>query len=82
MALSVMQMEMSIQEMICAITINGAAALDLSDKVGTLEEGKVADIVIFDCPSFVHLVYHLGINQVSQVIKNGKTIYSIEREVA
>lgn len=82
MALSVMQMEMSIQEMICAITLNGAAALDVSPSKGTLEVGKQADVVLFDCPSFIHLVYHLGINQVSHVIKNGKIIYSKEKEEA
>ncbi len=82
MAISVMQMEMSMQEMICAITLNGAAALDVSTSTGTLEIGKQADVVLFDCPSFIHLVYHLGINQVSHVLKNGKTIFSKEKEEA
>ncbi len=75
MALAVMQMDMTIEETLCAFTLNGAASLMLADKTGTLEPGKKADIVIHDCPSYVHLIYHMGINQVEQVIKNGKTVY-------
>ncbi len=78
MALSVLQMNLTIEEMICGITINAAAALSLADKVGTLEANKQADVVIFDCPSYVHLVYHTGMNQVQQVIKKGQTIFKKE----
>ncbi len=80
MALSVMQMNLTIEEMICGVTINAAAALAMADQIGTLERGKQADIVIFKCPSYVHLVYHTGINQVRQVIKKGKTIYKKENQ--
>ena len=80
MALSVMQMNLSIEEMICGVTINAAAALSMADQIGTLEEGKQADVVIFQCPSYVHLVYHTGINQVKQVIKKGRTIYKRESQ--
>lgn len=74
MALGSLQMDMDIKEVICALTLNGAAALKQAHQVGTLEVGKQADIAIFDCPSYVHLVYHMGINQCDKVIKNGKVI--------
>ena len=73
-ALSTLQMRMSIEEVITALTINGAAALDRADKIGSIDVGKAADLVIHDCPSYKHLAYHIGVNSVSTVIKNGEIV--------
>ncbi len=81
MALATLQMDMDIKEVICGITLNGAAALKKADRIGTLEANKQADIAIFDCPTYVHLVYHMGINQCDMVIKNGKIIYKSKERV-
>lgn len=59
-------------EVINAITINAAHALRRADTIGSLEEGKKADIVIFDAPNYDYLAYRYGSNLVSRVIKNGR----------
>jgi imidazolonepropionase len=74
MAIACVSMRMSIEEVITAITLNAAAAINRAHKTGSIEVGKDADIAIFDCPNYAQLVYHLGINQVHTVIKNGEVI--------
>lgn len=39
------------EEVLTAVTLNGAAAIDLADKVGSVEEGKLGDLVIWDAPT-------------------------------
>lgn len=55
-------MNMSIEEVITALTINGAAALGRADSIGSLEKGKKADVVILKYPSIHFMPYHTGIN--------------------
>ena len=74
-ALAVHQMNMSVEEAITAITLNGAAALHRAHRIGSLEVGKQADIVVLDAPHYAFLSYHLGINQVEKVFKKGVKIY-------
>ncbi len=73
-ALGVLHMNMSINEVITALTINGAAALDIQDEVGSIEVGKKADLIILDYPSIDFLPYNIGINIVKTVIKSGKIV--------
>ena len=68
-------MKLTPEEVISAVTINGAAALGVEEKVGSLEVGKQGDIVIFDAPNLEYIIYHFGINHVDKVIKNGKIVY-------
>lgn len=77
-ALGCIYMNMSIEEVITALTINGAAAVGRADTVGSLEEGKKADIVFLKFPSIHFMPYHTGINLVETVIKNGETVYHKE----
>lgn len=70
-ALAAIQMKMSIEEIITALTINAAAALARQDKIGSIEVGKKADIIILEFPSIHFLPYHAGVNIVETVIKNG-----------
>jgi imidazolonepropionase len=63
---------MSIEEAITAATLHGAAALGMADEVGSIEVGKRADIVLYDCPSYEDLVYHFGTNQVWGVWVGGE----------
>jgi len=69
-----LQMKMTPAEAITASTINAAYSLGLGDKIGSLEIGKKADILIMDMPSYQYLPYHFGSNNVEAVIKNGKII--------
>lgn len=43
--------------------------------VGSNEIGKQPDLLIFDMPSYKHLIYHFGVNQLESVIKKGEMIY-------
>lgn len=67
-------MKMTPKEIICAMTINAACALGRQDSIGSIQEGKNADIVIFDAPNINYLAYHFGINHVDTVLKNGKIV--------
>lgn len=77
-ALGCIYMNMSIEEVISALTINGAAAVGRADTIGSLEKGKNADIVILKYPSVHYMPYHTAINLVETVIKNGETVYQKE----
>jgi len=72
--LAVIYMKMSAEEAITALTLNGAAALDRADRIGSLEPGKQADLVILQYPSYKFLPYHTGVNIVETVIKKGKVV--------
>lgn len=71
MTLACTQMRMTPEEAITACTLNGAAALKLSDTVGSIETGKQADLVLYDVPNYRFLAYHFGVNHVKTVIKRG-----------
>lgn len=73
-ALAALHMNMSIEEIITALTINAAAAVGMNDKIGSIEKGKKADIIILEYPSIHFLPYHIAVNIVETVIKNGKII--------
>lgn len=67
-------MKLTPEEIIKGMTLNAAHALDRDKEIGSLEVGKKADIVIFDAPNVEYIVYHFGINHVSCVLKEGKTV--------
>ncbi len=71
-ALAAINMNMSIEEIITALTINAAAAVGRADSIGSIEIGKKADIIILEYPSINFLPYHAAVNIVETVIKNGK----------
>jgi len=71
MTIACTQMSMTPEEAITAATLNGAAALALSDRTGSIEVGKEADIVLYDVPNYRHLAYHFGVNHAARVVKHG-----------
>ena len=71
MTIACTHMNMSPEEALTACTLNGAAALGLSSKVGSIEVGKDADIILYDIPNYRYLAYHFGTNHVHTVIKHG-----------
>jgi imidazolonepropionase len=68
------QMKMLPAEIVTALTLNAAAALARSDRIGSIEVGKQADLVILDVPNYRHLPYHFGVNHVWKVIKAGRVV--------
>ena len=78
MSLAAIKMNMTIEEVITAITLNSANALDISDEVGSIEIGKSADFAIFDANDYSDIVYNVGKNLNIMTIKNGEIIYDKE----
>ena len=62
------------EEVLTAVTLNGAAAIDLADKVGSVEPGKLGDLVIWDAPDLDYICYRVGSNLVKTVIKKGAVV--------
>ena len=62
------------EEVLTAVTLNAAAAIGMADKVGTVEPGKQADLVLWDAPDLDYICYRMGSNLVRQVIKKGSPV--------
>lgn len=75
-ALACIYMKLSPEEAVTAFTINAAAALHRADRIGSIDVGKQADMVLLQFPSYKFLPYHVGMNIVERVIKKGKIIES------
>jgi imidazolonepropionase len=71
MTIACTQMNLSPEEAITASTFNAAAALKLSDSVGSIEVGKQADIVLYDVLHYRQIPYFFGANLVAKIIKKG-----------
>jgi imidazolonepropionase len=68
------QMRMTPAEAITAATINSAYSLGISDRLGTLEEDKQADIVLMDVSDYRELPYFFGVNHCVVSIKKGSIV--------
>ncbi|ASS99801.1 imidazolonepropionase [Geobacillus thermocatenulatus] len=74
MSLACLHMRMTPAEAIAAATINAAHAIGRAHLVGSLEPGKKADLVMFNVPNYVQIMYHYGVNHVETVIKGGEVV--------
>jgi imidazolonepropionase len=74
-AIACTQMKMRPHEAVTAMTQNAASAVNRADRIGSLEVGKQADLVIFDVPDYRHLFYHFGVNHVWRVVKRGRVVF-------
>jgi len=72
--LSCLQMLMSPEEAISAATINAACAIGMQDRIGSLENGKQADILIWDASSYNFIPFHIGSPYLTHVIKKGRIL--------
>lgn len=70
-ALACIYMKMSVEETLTALTLNGAAAIDRADSIGSIEAGKQGDVVILHFDTLDALPYYVGMNCVDVTIKNG-----------
>lgn len=75
-ALACIYMKMSIEEVITALTINGAAACGLSDRKGSIEPGKDGDLVMLHFDNIDMLPYYVGMNSVKTTIAKGDILFN------
>lgn len=75
LSLACTQMRMSPAEAISAATINGAHAIGRADRIGSLEIGKQADILIVNATDYRELPYYFGVNLIAMTIKRGAILY-------
>lgn len=73
-ALACIYMNMTIEETITALTLNGAAALGLAKETGSLEPGKRGDVVILGCDNYHILPYYVGMNCVKTTVYAGRIV--------
>ena len=62
------------EEVLTAVTLNGAAAIGMADRVGSVETGKQGDLVIWDAPDLDYICYRVGSNLAGTVIKKGAVV--------
>jgi imidazolonepropionase len=66
---------MSALEALTAATLNAAASLGRADRLGSIEVGKQADLVLLDVPNHHFLTYEFGRNPVRAVVKAGELVF-------
>lgn len=76
MSLASRMLKMTSEEIINAVTINSAFALNMQNQIGSIQENKQADLLIFEMESYKELVYNFAVNRINYIIKKGK-IHSI-----
>ncbi len=73
MSLACTHMKMSPAETVAAATINGAWALRVADRKGSIEPGKDADLAVFDVKDYREIPYWFGANHCVETVLNGVT---------
>jgi imidazolonepropionase len=81
LALACLGAGMSVAEALTAATLNAAAALGRAHELGSIEEGKLADLVVLQGPSHHDLVYRYGVNPVRHVVKGGRVVVREGRRI-
>ncbi|MHB8215931.1 MAG: imidazolonepropionase [Candidatus Sulfotelmatobacter sp.] len=76
MSLACTHMKMTPAEAIAAATVNGAWALRVADRKGTIEAGKDADLAVFAVEDYREIPYWFGANRCSMAVTNGMMAYS------
>lgn len=71
-ALSCRYLKLTPAQAIVAATLNAAAAIGLADRIGSLQPGKQADMVILDVGDYRQVGYRFGTNLVWKVVKKGQ----------
>jgi imidazolonepropionase len=62
-------------ELLWATTLTAAKSIQKENKIGSIEQGKQADLVILDIPNLNYLPYHYGVNHTYMTIKKGRVVF-------
>jgi imidazolonepropionase len=81
MAIACFSMGLSLEEAVCAVTVNAACSLDLQDEVGSIEVGKRADLVLLRSTRLLDLA-RVGVPALRAVVKGGRVVVRDGRLVA
>lgn len=65
-------------EAIVAATLNAAYASGVGERVGSLQVGKLADVLIADVPDYRYLAYRYGTNPIGTVLKRGRLVFQAQ----
>jgi imidazolonepropionase len=76
MSLACTHMKMSPAEVVAAATINGACALRVQDRKGSIEPGKDADLAVFDVEDYREIPYWFASNRCALAVMNGALVAS------
>jgi imidazolonepropionase len=79
MSLAVLKMKMTPEEALTAATLNAAHAIGMGDRVGSLEPGKQADMLVLNSPDWRDVIYRFGGNAVRAVVKKGVVLNTVLR---
>ncbi len=71
-----LKLKMLPEELLWASTYIPAKSLGLEKRLGEIEVGKQADLIVLDIPNLNYLPYHYGINHTVMTIKKGRVVYS------
>jgi imidazolonepropionase len=74
LSLACTQLRMTPAEAIVAATINGAYALRREKQIGSLEQGKLADMGVFEVEDYREVPYYFGVNKCWMTIKSGEIV--------
>jgi len=66
---------LTVDEALTAATLNAAHALGRADRIGSLEPGKRANLVVHAIPNRYHLVYRFGVPRIDKVIVDGELVH-------
>jgi imidazolonepropionase len=75
MTVACIEMRLSPEEALVAVTVNAAHAAGVGDQAGALEPGKLGDVVIWRARSVGELPYWVGADLVDVVVKRGRIVY-------
>ena len=74
MNLGCLKYRLTPEEVLTAVTLNGAAAINRAEVLGSLEPGKQGDLVIWDAEDLNYICYRMGSNLVKAVVKKGRLL--------
>jgi len=75
MSMACLELGLTPAEALVAATINAAHASGVAQERGSLEPGKVADVVLYEGDSWLSIAYHYGVSLVERVFVKGRLVY-------